>query len=137
MHVDDVLSTLPNNQLKEKMACEKQAGDHDHEYDELSLDEISLLTFELSEIDDFMVWATDDQVTQYPPWDTYKSREDGLNYVGKIATPTPTSGLYVGKTCKAIGSLAVTPDSGNVAARASLGMYWPVSIGAKGSRQGR
>ncbi|KAJ8449747.1 hypothetical protein Cgig2_001403 [Carnegiea gigantea] len=70
--------TLPNNQLKEKIACEKQAGDHDPDFDERSLDGISLRSLELSVIDDFMVWLTDDQVMQYLPSGTCPSRKDGL-----------------------------------------------------------
>ena len=80
-------NTLPNNQLKEKIACEKQAGDHDPDFDERSLDGISLRSLELSVIDDFMVRVTDDQVMQYLPSGTYPSRKDGLK---KSQSPTPT-----------------------------------------------
>ena len=92
------------------MGCEKQAGDHDHEYVEISLDDISLRSLELSDIDDFMAWASDDKISQYTLWYGYTSREDGLEFIEKIAIPHP----YLRAIClrnRVIGFIKVTPDS--------------------------
>lgn len=39
--------------------------------------EISVRQYDLSDADNFVVWATDDQVSRY--WNTYTSKEDAIN----------------------------------------------------------
>ncbi|KAI3928943.1 hypothetical protein MKW92_018584 [Papaver armeniacum] len=51
--------------------------------------EISLRVFNLSDVDDFMVWATDDRVSHFCRWDTYTSKEDALDFIRNIVIPHP------------------------------------------------
>ncbi|KAJ0093434.1 hypothetical protein Patl1_25345 [Pistacia atlantica] len=50
---------------------------------------ISLRPFKLSDVDDFLKWASDDRVTRYLRWNTITSREEALNYLDKVAIPHP------------------------------------------------
>lgn len=94
--------------------------------------EITLRPIELSDVDDFMVWAADDKVTRFCLWDTYTSREQALNYIKNYATPHP----WLKVICidnRAIGAISVTPGSGFDLCRAELGYvlsykYWSKGI---------
>ncbi|KAJ8449746.1 hypothetical protein Cgig2_001402 [Carnegiea gigantea] len=109
------------------MASEKQGGD-----DELSLDDMSLRPLELSDIDDFMVWMTDDRVSRHTSWESYTSREDGLDFIEKIAIPHP----YLRAICwknRAIGNITVSPAPGENSHKGQLGYalgskYWGKGI---------
>ncbi|GLT35222.1 hypothetical protein SLA2020_096910 [Shorea laevis] len=50
---------------------------------------IFLRSFKLSDVDDFLKWASDDGVTHYLRWNTVTSREEALTYLEKVATPHP------------------------------------------------
>ncbi|KAM4115960.1 hypothetical protein ACJW30_02G014200 [Castanea mollissima] len=43
--------------------------------------EFTLRPLYLSDIDDFMVWATNDEVALFCKWDTCTSKEDALNFI--------------------------------------------------------
>ncbi|CAI9775902.1 unnamed protein product [Fraxinus pennsylvanica] len=90
--------------------------------------EITLRPIELSDADDFMVWAADDKVTRFCLWDTYTSKEQALNYIKNCAIPHPwLKVICIGN--RAIGTISVTPGSGFDRCRAELGYvlsykYW-------------
>ncbi|KAH7853828.1 hypothetical protein Vadar_007037 [Vaccinium darrowii] len=41
--------------------------------------EITLRPFNLSDVDDLMEWTTDEKVSRFCLWDTYSSREQGID----------------------------------------------------------
>ncbi|GAA0143124.1 acyltransferase [Lithospermum erythrorhizon] len=100
------------------------------ENDEFS--EITLRPMEVSDLDDFMLWATDDKVSRYCVWDTYTSKEQGLDYIKNNAIPHPFHRVICIKN-RAIGAISVTPSSGNDQCRGELGYvlaykYWGKGI---------
>ncbi|WOL07966.1 hypothetical protein Cni_G16717 [Canna indica] len=50
---------------------------------------ITLRRFELSDVDDYMVWASDDRVTAFCRWDSYTNKEDLLRYMQEVVLPHP------------------------------------------------
>ncbi|KAL4200243.1 hypothetical protein AMTRI_Chr03g55400 [Amborella trichopoda] len=53
------------------------------------MSKVTLHPFQLSDIDDFMVWATDDRVTRFCLFDSYTCREAGLSFIRDKAIPCP------------------------------------------------
>lgn len=51
--------------------------------------DISLRPLDLSDIDDFMVWATDAEVARFCSWEPYSNKEDALNYIKNSVLPHP------------------------------------------------
>ncbi|KAL7251760.1 hypothetical protein ACSBR1_013589 [Camellia fascicularis] len=79
------------------------------EEDELS--NISRRLLDFSDVDDFMVWATDDKVVQFCSWgtDTYASKEAAMNYVADVVIPHP----WFRAICldgQPIGEISVSPN---------------------------
>ncbi|XP_010256364.1 PREDICTED: uncharacterized protein LOC104596777 [Nelumbo nucifera] len=93
---------------------------------------ISLRPFKLSDVDDFMVWAGDDQVTKHLRWKTFTSREDALNYIKDVCIPHP----WRRSIClddRSVGFISVMPASGDDIHRADMGYalaakYWGQGI---------
>ncbi|KAK8585677.1 hypothetical protein V6N13_050650 [Hibiscus sabdariffa] len=50
---------------------------------------LSLRPLDVSDIDDFMVWATDEKVTRFCTWETHTNKEDGLNYIKNTVVSHP------------------------------------------------
>ncbi|KAL0388579.1 UNVERIFIED_CONTAM: putative [ribosomal protein S5]-alanine N-acetyltransferase [Sesamum radiatum] len=81
---------------------------------------ITLRHIALSDVDDFMVWATDDRVTKFCLWDTYTSKEQAVEYIKNQAIPHP----WLRAVClgnHVIGTITVDPCSGSGSCRAELG----------------
>ncbi|KAJ8549016.1 hypothetical protein K7X08_032723 [Anisodus acutangulus] len=103
--------------------------------DEEIIDNISLRPIEISDIDHFMEWATDENVSQFCTWDTYTSKTQAFEFLNNIAIPHP----YLRAICinnRAIGSISVTPNSGLDSCRAELGYvlahkYWGKGIATR------
>lgn len=93
---------------------------------------ISLRPFELSDIDEFLTWASDDRVTRYLRWNTITSRKEALTYIEKVAIPHP----WRRSICldnRSIGYISIRPESGDDRCRAhvsyAVGMdYWGQGI---------
>ncbi|GFY85053.1 acyl-CoA N-acyltransferases (NAT) superfamily protein [Actinidia rufa] len=104
-----------------------------HDHDEIS--EITLRPFNLSDIDDFMEWATDEKVSHFCIWDTYNSREQAMGFIKYLAIPHPwLRVICLGE--KAIGSISVTPGSGIGEKKGELGYalnskYWGKGIATR------
>ncbi|MCH9626373.1 MAG: hypothetical protein S4CHLAM123_15700 [Chlamydiales bacterium] len=95
----------------------------------LSKDEkMSLKTLSSTDIDDFMEWATDDEVTRYMMWDSYKTRgvaEDFFNNV--VEKHGWFKAICLGE--KVIGSITLDKGKGTHSCKAELGYvlakkYW-------------
>ncbi|MED6120781.1 hypothetical protein PIB30_024215 [Stylosanthes scabra] len=55
----------------------------------LDLSKVSLRPFKLTDVDDFLLWAGDDQVTQNLRWKTCGSREEALAFIRDVCIPHP------------------------------------------------
>lgn len=75
--------------------------------------EITLRPIALSDIDDFMVWATDDRVSHFCLWDTYTSKHEAFQFINDVAIPHPWFRVICINN-RAVGSISVTPGSGKV-----------------------
>ncbi|KAF8392384.1 hypothetical protein HHK36_022726 [Tetracentron sinense] len=97
--------------------------------------DISLRPFDLSDVDDFMVWATDDRVTRLCGWDSFTSRDAVVNYFKDTVIPHP----WFRAICinnRPIGQISVRPYSGGYRCRGELGYaiaikYWGQGIVTK------
>lgn len=97
--------------------------------------EITLRPLDLSDIDDFMVWATDDKVTRFCTWEPYTSKEDAIHFINNKVLPHP----WFRAIClngRPIGAISVTKNSGNDECRGELGYvlgfkYWGKGIATK------
>ncbi|KAF8364748.1 hypothetical protein HHK36_022730 [Tetracentron sinense] len=97
--------------------------------------EISLRRFDLSDVDDFMVWATDDRVSRFCSWDTFTCREDAAKYIKNTIIPHP----WFRAICinnRPIGEISVLPLSGEYRCRGELECaiatkYWGQRIATK------
>ncbi|KAJ6719155.1 ACYL-COA N-ACYLTRANSFERASES (NAT) SUPERFAMILY PROTEIN [Salix purpurea] len=81
---------------------------------------ISLRPFMLSDVDDFLKWASDDRVTRYLRWSSINSREEALTYLEKVAIHHP----WRRSIClddHSIGYISISPESGDDRCRARLG----------------
>ncbi|RWW52584.1 hypothetical protein BHE74_00040987 [Ensete ventricosum] len=51
--------------------------------------EVSLRRFDLSDLDDYMVWASDDRVTAFCRFDSYTDKEELRRYMRETVLPHP------------------------------------------------
>lgn len=96
---------------------------------------ITLRPFKLSDVDDMMLWAGDDQVTQNIRMNAFKSREEALTFIREACIPHPwRRSICINNRC--IGGVSVSPCSGDDRCRAELGYaiaakYWSQGITTK------
>lgn len=97
--------------------------------------DINLRQVELSDVDDFMEWLTDEKVSKFCSWDTYPSREAAMEYLIEQVIPHPWYRAICIKD-KPVGSISISPFHGNNSCRAELGYvlaskYWGKGIVTK------
>ncbi|XP_030445478.1 uncharacterized protein LOC115668112 [Syzygium oleosum] len=90
---------------------------------------VSLRPLQLSDVDDFMVWASDPDVARWCRWEPYTSRDDALAYIAGTVLPHP----YFMAICldgRPVGQVSVTRnEAASEACRGELGYamalgYW-------------
>lgn len=100
---------------------------------------ISLRPLQLSDIDDFMVWATDPDAARFCRWEPYKSRDDALAYITGTVLPHP----YFRAICldgRPVGAVSVTRnEAASDTCRGELGYvlgsgYWGRGIATEAVR---
>jgi RimJ/RimL family protein N-acetyltransferase len=96
---------------------------------------ISLRPIALSDVDDLMVWVTDDQVSKFCLWEAYTSKDQVVNYIKNHAMPHPWLRVICIEN-RAVGSISVTPFSGSDRCRGELGYvvaqkYWGKGIATR------
>ncbi|KAM7252291.1 hypothetical protein ACFE04_024174 [Oxalis oulophora] len=75
--------------------------------------DISLRPFELADVDDFMVWSTDENVARFCSWEPHTDKEDVINYIKTAILPHPWfRAICLNK--RPIGYILMTPNSSNV-----------------------
>jgi RimJ/RimL family protein N-acetyltransferase len=98
--------------------------------------EITLRPLDLSDIDHFMVWASDDKVTRFCSWDSYTRKEEGIDFIKSKVSPHP----WFRAICldnRPIGAISVAENSGiNDKCRGELGYvlgakYWGKGIATR------
>ncbi|GLJ55489.1 hypothetical protein SUGI_1191590 [Cryptomeria japonica] len=81
---------------------------------------VTLRNFEESDVDDFMEWATDEEVYRYSVRDTFKSREEAEDYIKNVAIGHP----WWKAICvegRAVGAISLYRALGNSSCRAEVG----------------
>ncbi|KAL6509989.1 hypothetical protein OROHE_020606 [Orobanche hederae] len=96
---------------------------------------ITLRLMDLSDIDDFMAWATDDKVSQFCTWKTCTSKEEAMTYMINSVIPHPWMRAICLKN-RAIGYIMLTAFEGNDACRCEVGYvlaskYWGKGIATR------
>ncbi|KAG2694965.1 hypothetical protein I3760_08G168700 [Carya illinoinensis] len=99
---------------------------------EVDSSRISLRPFKLTDVDDFMLWAGDDQVTRNLRWKTTTSKEEALTFIKDVCIPHP----WHRSICiddRSIGFISVFPWSGDDRCKADIGYgiatkYWGQGI---------
>lgn len=102
---------------------------------EINLAKISVRPFKLTDVNDFIIWAGDEEVTKNLRWKTVTSKEEALAYIKDVCIPHP----WRRSICiddRSIGMVTVYPESGNDRCRAHLGYavskeYWNKGIASR------
>lgn len=102
---------------------------------EIELSEIILRPFKLTDVDDLMLYAGDNQVTRNLRWKTLTSKEEALTFIKDVCIPHP----WRRSICiddRSIGFITVFPGSGDDRCRADIGYglapkYWGHGIATK------
>lgn len=90
--------------------------------------EITLRPFKISDVDDFMGWAGDENVTRYCRWNTFTSRDDALDFLKEVIKSHPWYRAICVKD-RPIGSIYVMPGIGKDERKGEIGYaisakYW-------------
>ncbi|XP_035551446.1 uncharacterized N-acetyltransferase p20-like isoform X2 [Juglans regia] len=98
--------------------------------------DITLRPFKISDVDDFMGWAGDDNVTLYCRWDTYTSRDDALDFLEEVISSHPWYRAICTNDDHPIGSIYVMPGVGKDQRRGEIGYaisakYWGKGISTR------
>ena len=85
-----------------------------------------------ADIDDFMVWATDAEVTRYARWEPYHSREAAEDFFSNVVEKHPWFQAIVWND-QVIGSMTLDQGTGDYRCKAELGYvsakkYWENGI---------
>jgi RimJ/RimL family protein N-acetyltransferase len=89
---------------------------------------VTLKTFTSADIDDFMEWATDEEVTRHMMWNSYVSRGEAENFFANVVKKHPWfKAICLGE--KVIGSITLDKGKGAHVCKAELGYviarkYW-------------
>ena len=86
----------------------------------IDLSRISLRPFKLTDVDDFMLWAGDDQVTLFLRLRTFTSKEEALTFIKDVCIPRP----WRRSICindRSIGFVSIFLGSGDDRCRADMG----------------
>lgn len=89
---------------------------------------ISLKPFKLSDVDDFIGWAGDDEVARYCRWNTYTNRDDAVEFLREMIESHPWYRAICADD-RPIGSIFVMPGTGKDKRRGEIGYslsakYW-------------
>lgn len=76
---------------------------------------VSLRPFRISDADDFLSFAGDDQVTRFLRWNTLASREEALATIRDVCMPHPW------RRAVCVGVVSIWPGSGDDRCRADIG----------------
>ncbi|XP_065863282.1 uncharacterized protein [Euphorbia lathyris] len=94
--------------------------------------DLSLRPLCISDVDDFMVWASDEKVTQFCSYGPYTTKQQGIDYITNKVEPHPWF-MAICLNNKPIGAVSVSKNSGDEICRGELGYvvgseYWGKGI---------
>ena len=92
---------------------------------------ISLRKFELSDLEDFMAWASDARVARFCRWNAYTSKDDLQKYMERTVFPHP----WFRAIClegRPVGAISVGLNSGDDKCRGELGYVLATEHWGKG-----
>lgn len=94
----------------------------------VDLSAICLRPFKLSDVDDFLLWAGDDEVIKNIRWKTCGSREEAQSFIRDVCIPHPWR-RSICLNDRSIGFVSVYPWSGDDRCKADIGYavaanYW-------------
>ena len=92
------------------------------------INSITLRPLTSADIDAFMVWGTDDEVTKYLRWKSYQSRQEAEDFFSNVVEKHPWFQAIVVNGA-VIGSITLEQDVGDYRCKAELGYvsarkYW-------------
>ncbi|XP_004494668.1 uncharacterized protein [Cicer arietinum] len=101
----------------------------------VDLSAICLRPFKLSDVDDFLLWAGDDEVIKNIRWKTCGSREEAQSFIRDVCIPHPWR-RSICLNDRSIGFVSVYPWSGDDRCKADIGYavaanYWGQGIATK------
>ncbi|WCJ23812.1 Acyl-CoA N-acyltransferases (NAT) superfamily protein [Euphorbia peplus] len=88
--------------------------------EKFQLSDLSLRPLSISDVEDFMVWASDEKVTQFCSYGPYTNKEQGINYITNNVLQHPWF-MAICLNNKPIGAISVSKNSGNDKCRGELG----------------
>lgn len=96
---------------------------------------LSLRAFTVADLDDFYEWASDEKVTEFMTWETFRSKEKARDFLVKVVIPHPWF-KAISLNGKAIGHVMLKPGVGIHSCRAELGYaiarkYWKMGFATK------
>ncbi|XP_057515752.1 uncharacterized protein LOC130797250 [Amaranthus tricolor] len=102
---------------------------------EIILTKISIRPFKITDVDDFITWAGNDEVLQNLRWKTISCKEEALAYIKDVCIPHP----WRRSICiddRSIGMITIYPESGDDRCRAHVGYavskeYWNKGIATR------
>ncbi|KAG5061655.1 hypothetical protein AAZX31_01G221900 [Glycine max] len=80
------------------------------EEESVDLGEICLRPLQVSDLDDLLVWTSDEKVAAFCSWDPYSSKDEGINFIQNIASKF----LWCRAIClkdRAIGCISLSSNS--------------------------
>lgn len=92
---------------------------------------VTLRDFKMTDVEDFMVWATDEEVAHFCSWEVYKSREEAEKYISTEAIPHP----WFKAICvdgKAVGGISLNRGEGHARCRGEIGYVTAAHCWGKG-----
>jgi RimJ/RimL family protein N-acetyltransferase len=103
--------------------------------EKVDLSRISLRPFKLTDVDDFLLWAGDNEVTKNLRWKTYNSKEEALTFIRDVCIPHPWR-CSICLDDRSIGFVSVYRWSGDDRCKADIGYavasnYWGQGIATK------
>ncbi|KAK7397272.1 hypothetical protein VNO78_18439 [Psophocarpus tetragonolobus] len=101
----------------------------------MDLSRISLREFKISDADDLLIWAGDDEVIRNIRWERCESREEAVGFIRDVCIPHP----WRRSIClddRSIGFVSVYPWCGDEMCKADIGYaigssYWGQGIATK------
>lgn len=114
------MSIKEGKKIMESLAQQPSAPVEEEEQQHQDELVVTLRRFNLSDLDDYMVWASDDMVSRFLSAKTYTNKSDLLKYIYYVVLPHPWfKAICVGG--RPVGSISVRPFGGNERCRGEMG----------------
>lgn len=92
---------------------------------------VTLRDFQMTDVEDYMVWAHDEEVAHFCSWEVHKSREETEKYISTEVIPHP----WLKAICvdgKAVGGISINRGQGHAECRGEIGYATAAHCWGKG-----